>query len=98
VISQPEHAALQLFLKPIFIKKHDFSEKGAPALPDKPSIAVLSFQNMFGDPEQEYFADGMVEDMITALPDQHAAIRPVVAQRFIWRDAAVCPELRVDRE
>jgi adenylate cyclase len=36
-------------------------------LPDKPSIAVLSFQNMSGDPEQEYFADGMVEDIITAL-------------------------------
>jgi adenylate cyclase len=38
-----------------------------PALPDKPSIAVLSFQNMSGDPEQEYFADGMVEEIITAL-------------------------------
>ncbi len=37
------------------------------ALPDKPSIAVLSFQNMSGDPEQEYFADGMVEDIITGL-------------------------------
>ena len=36
-------------------------------LPDKPSIAVLPFQNMSGDPEQEYFADGMVEDIITAL-------------------------------
>jgi len=35
------------------------------ALPDKPSIAVLPFQNMSGDPEQEYFADGMVEDIIT---------------------------------
>jgi len=37
------------------------------ALPDKPSIAVLPFENMSGDPEQEYFADGMVEDIITAL-------------------------------
>jgi adenylate cyclase len=37
------------------------------ALPDKPSIAVLPFQNMSGDPEQEYFADGMVDDIITAL-------------------------------
>jgi TolB-like protein/class 3 adenylate cyclase len=55
------------------------SSTGAPAsttmpepvrplpLPDKPSIAVLPFQNMSGDPEQEYFADGMVEDIITAL-------------------------------
>jgi TolB-like protein len=37
------------------------------ALPDKPSIAVLPFQNMSGDPEQEYFVDGLVEDIITAL-------------------------------
>jgi adenylate cyclase len=36
-------------------------------LPDKPSIAVLPFQNMSGDSEQEYFADGMVEEIITAL-------------------------------
>jgi adenylate cyclase len=37
------------------------------ALPDKPSIAVLAFQNMSGDPEQEYFADGIAEDIITEL-------------------------------
>jgi len=36
-------------------------------LPDKPSIAVLPFANMSGDPEQEYFVDGMVEEIITAL-------------------------------
>ena len=42
---------------------------GTPALPlpDRPSIAVLPFTNMSGDPEQEYFADGMVEEIITAL-------------------------------
>jgi TolB-like protein len=39
----------------------------ALALPDKPSIAVLPFQNLSGDPEQEYFADGMGEDIVTAL-------------------------------
>jgi TolB-like protein len=39
----------------------------ALALPDKPSIAVLPFANMSGDPDQEYFADGMVEEIITAL-------------------------------
>jgi adenylate cyclase len=38
-----------------------------PPLPDKPSIAVLPFENMSGDPEQEYFADGMVEEITTAL-------------------------------
>ena len=43
----------------------------APALPDKPSIAILPFQNLSGDPEQEYFADGMVEDLITALSRLH---------------------------
>jgi TolB-like protein/Flp pilus assembly protein TadD len=37
------------------------------ALPDKPSIAVLPFDNLSGDPEQEYFADGIAEDLITAL-------------------------------
>ena len=45
----------------------DASPVAVFALPDKPSIAVLPFQNMSGDPEQEYFADGMVEDIITAL-------------------------------
>jgi TolB-like protein len=38
-----------------------------PPLPDKPSIAVLPFQNMSGDPEQEYFGDGIAEDIITEL-------------------------------
>jgi TolB-like protein/class 3 adenylate cyclase len=42
-------------------------DKPALALPDKPSLAVLPFINMSGDPEQEYFADGMAEDIITAL-------------------------------
>jgi TolB-like protein len=37
------------------------------ALPDKPSVAVLPFSNLSGDPEQEYFADGMVEDIIAGL-------------------------------
>ena len=39
----------------------------APPLPDTPSLAVLPFQNLSGDPEQDYFADGMIEDVITAL-------------------------------
>ena len=48
--------------------KATISDSNRPLpLPDKPSIAVLPFQNMSGDPEQEYFADGMVEDIITAL-------------------------------
>jgi adenylate cyclase len=43
------------------------AQEKALALPDKPSIAVLPFQNMSGDSEQEYFADGIVEEIITAL-------------------------------
>jgi adenylate cyclase len=47
--------------------KADSVPKLSLPLPEKPSIAVLPFQNMSGDPEQEYFADGMVEEIITAL-------------------------------
>jgi TolB-like protein/tetratricopeptide (TPR) repeat protein len=43
------------------------NERQEPSLPDKPSVAVLPFQNLSGDPEQEYFADGVVEDIILAL-------------------------------
>ena len=43
------------------------STENLPPTPDKPSIAVLPFQNTSGDPEQEYFADGMVEEITTAL-------------------------------
>lgn len=43
------------------------NDSAQPSLPEKPSIAVLPFDNMSGDPEQEYFADGMAEDIITAL-------------------------------
>jgi TolB-like protein/class 3 adenylate cyclase len=50
------------------ITEPDRQQVGAlPQLPDKPSIAVLPFQNLSGDPNQEYFADGMAEEIITAL-------------------------------
>src|SRR5207342_3450013 len=49
-------------------RRREAGEGGAPLpLPDKPSIAVLPFANMSGDAEQEYFVDGMVEDIITGL-------------------------------
>ena len=46
---------------------HAVGDAATPALSDKPSIAVMPFENMSGDPEQEYFADGMVEEIITTL-------------------------------
>jgi adenylate cyclase len=46
---------------------HGTEAPPALSLPDKPSMAVLPFNNMSGDPEQEYFADGIAEDIITAL-------------------------------
>ena len=53
---------------PLVANEQPLSASSQPlSLPDKPSIAVLSFANMSGDPDQEYFADGMVEEIITAL-------------------------------
>jgi TolB-like protein len=60
-IAQPVHV-----FRVLAGAKH-MPEPAALPLPEKPSIAVLPFQNLSGDPEQEYFADGMVEEIITAL-------------------------------
>ncbi len=51
----------------LFVRQHRSNPNSNPALPDRPSIAVLPFENMGGDPEQAYFADGMTEDLITDL-------------------------------
>ena len=51
----------------VFRVRLSAAERPPLPLPDKPSLVVLPFQNMSGDPEQEYFADGMVEDITTAL-------------------------------
>jgi adenylate cyclase len=58
-------------------------------LPDKPSIAVLPFQNMSGDPEQEYFADGMVEEIITALSRFKSLFVIVRNSSFTYKGKAV---------
>ncbi len=50
-------------------------QHGPLPLPDRPSIAVLPFANMSGDPEQEYFADGISEDLITGLVPHPLAVR-----------------------
>jgi TolB-like protein/class 3 adenylate cyclase len=67
-IAEPMRAwRLQIHANAAVAPKKPAIEARLPVLPDKPSIAVLPFQNMSGDPEQEYFADGMVEDITTAL-------------------------------
>jgi TolB-like protein/class 3 adenylate cyclase len=59
------------------------------ALPDKPSIAVLPFQNMSGDTEQEYFADGMVEDIITGLSRSNSLFVIARHSSFTYKGKAV---------
>ena len=61
-------------------------------LPDKPSIAVLPFENLSGDPEQEYFSDGITEDIITAL----SRIRQffVIARNSTFAYKGTSPDVR----
>ncbi len=66
-------------------------------LPDKPSIAVLSFDNMSGDQEQEYLADGISEDIITALSRYHSFFVSARNSTFTYKGAAVDVK-RVGRE
>ena len=61
-------------------------------LPDKPSIAVLPFENMSGDPEQEFFADGMTEDIITALSRYRSLF--VIARNSTFAYKGQSPDLR----
>src|SRR5262245_11124067 len=61
----------------------------APPLPSKPSIAVLPFENMSGDPEHEYFADGMVDDIITALSHFKALFVIARNSSFTYKGRAV---------
>ncbi len=62
---------------------------GSEPLPDKPSIAVLPFNNMSGDPEQEYFADGISEDIITDLSKVSALFVIARNSTFIYKGRAV---------
>lgn len=65
---------------------------GKLALPDKPSIAVLAFQNMSGDPEQEYFGDGIAEDIITALSKLRGLF--VIARNSTFAYKGKAPNIR----
>ncbi len=76
--------------------KLGFQLPGAPGdetttlpLPDKPSIAVLAFTNMSGDPEQEYFADGMAEDIITDLSKISGLFVIARNSSFVYKGKAV---------
>ncbi len=62
------------------------------ALPDKPSIAVLPFDNMSGDPEQEYFGDGIAEDVITALSRFRSLF--VIARNSSFTYKGTLPDIR----
>jgi TolB-like protein len=63
--------------------------KAPPILPEKPSIAVLAFTNMSGDPEQDYFADGVAEDIITALSRMRGLLVIARNSSFTYKGRAV---------
>ena len=70
----------------------DNSEKVSLPLPDKPSIAVLPFVNFSGDPEQEYFSDGMTEDLITDLSKLSGLFVISRNSVFLYKKKTVRPE------
>jgi TolB-like protein len=72
-------------------------EAAALPLPDQPSIAVLPFDNLSGDPDQEYFADGITEDLITDLSKSSGLFVIARNSSFRYKDMAVDPE-KVARE
>jgi adenylate cyclase len=78
--------------RPAQLVKSASIPKAALPLPDKPSIAVLPFVNMSGDKEQEYFSDGMTEDVITGLSKRSGLF--VIARNsvFTYKGRAVKPE------
>jgi len=71
------------------IDENDKAEFSPPPLPSKPSIAVLPFTNMSGDPEQEYFADGITEDLITSLSQIHWLFVIARNSTFVYKGRAV---------
>ena len=94
-VDSGEHS-LKNIARPVRVYRVDLGGEGAtqPAAPaslspDKPSIAVLPFQNMSGDPEQDYFCDGLVEDIITTL-SKLAGLRVIARNSsFVYKGRAV---------
>ena len=68
---------------------HENAEPTTLQVPDKPSIAVLPFTNMSGEPEQEYFSDGISEDIITELSKVSAMLVIARNSTFTYKDKAV---------
>jgi adenylate cyclase len=81
-IAAPVHAYRVLLARPSAVK-------APPPLPDKPSIAVLPFDNMSGDPEQEYLCDGITEDIITALSRLHWFLVIARNSTFVYKGRSV---------
>ena len=86
-ISQPSSAAGSTALPS--------AAEEAPAVPDRPSIAVLPFDNMSGDPEQGYFADGITEDIITDLSKVSGLF--VIARNSSFAYKGKAPDVRWPR-
>jgi adenylate cyclase len=81
----------------VFRARLSVSERPALPLPDKPSLVVLPFRNMSGDPEQEYFSDGMAEDITTALSRIRSLF--VIARNSAFAYKGTSPDIRkVGRE
>src|SRR5262245_40663931 len=79
------------------VRLDDAPKQPKLTLPDKPSIAVLAFTNMSGDPEQEYFGDGIAEDVITALSRCNSLF--VIARNSSFTDKGKAVDIRqVGRE
>jgi TolB-like protein/lipopolysaccharide biosynthesis regulator YciM len=77
------------FAEPLMPNVHDAGAAAAPAMPDRPSIAVLPFANMSGDPDQEFFADGITEDIITGLSKLRWFFVIARNSSFIYKGKAV---------
>jgi len=82
-IAQPVHVFR------VLAEQKPMPEPGALPLPAKPSIAVLPFQNMSGDPEQECFADGIAEDVITLLSKSRALFVIARNSTFTYKGRAI---------
>ena len=85
--SYKEPSDLDHFL--VGLRKAGLPEYGSPPLPDKPSIAVLPFDNLSGDPEKEYMADGMSEHIISSLARIPEMFVVAKNSTFFYKDKAV---------